>query len=204
MRNFKSIPIPELMDKHCERDPRGIPVPYVILKDKEGKYHFKINDSLKSVRCALNSLCTICGQELPENDAWLVGGIASAFDPQGCYVDLPVHKCCGEYALQVCPYLAIREYDSKIDMEKLKNLFQGDFQLHNPTVDPDRLPLFVFLRPVQLGLRFTHDGGIRVIPINRNYHEVEYWRDGQKISNDQVVNFLTGTKWEKYLETMFP
>ena len=40
-------------------------------------------------------------------DTWLIGGKGSAFDPRGLYNDPPV---CGEakdYAMQVCPYLAM-------------------------------------------------------------------------------------------------
>lgn len=203
MKDFKSTPLPdfpELIGRHCERDAKGNPVPYVVLKDKQGRFHFKINDSMKVVHCFTNDLCSICGQTMSSDDQWLLGGIASAFDPGGYYIDLPIHKDCGTYALQVCPYLAIRNYNSKIDMARLKNLFNGELELHNPTVDPDRLPLFVFIRPLRIGYN-SNDFTVKAI---NGYHEVQYWRDGKQLfDKKEIESFIIGTKWEKYLKVMF-
>src|SRR5688572_14177289 len=143
MKNWQQIPMPQLMLDNCERDPRGLPVPFVVLKDEKGKHHFKINDSNKTILCIVKSLCTVCGTQMATGEKWLVGGIASAFDPKGYYIDHPVHKCCGMYALQVCPYLALRNYDSKtFDLDKLAAQVAGNVLLNNPTVDQDRLPFF--------------------------------------------------------------
>ena len=193
--DFLSVPIPQLMLDHCEKDPRGYPVPFVVLKDKDGKHHFKINDSHKSGICLVKGLCTICGQPMDKENRWLVGGIASAFDPNGSYIDLPVHKECGHYALKVCPYLAIRNYNGKIDLEKMQK--EVDAVLYNPTVDQDRLPLFVFVRPTGIGYKLTDDG-IYIKPF-KPYLEIEFWDEGEEIlSFSEVYNRIKGTKWEKY------
>lgn len=197
MKDFKTIPIPQLMLDNCEVDPRGLPVPFVVLKDTNGKHHFKINDEEKSHRCREERLCTICGTKMIVEDRWLVGGIASAWDEKGYYIDLPVHKKCGEYALKVCPYLAYSNYNGKLDMDKLQAQLPTTL-LHNPTVDPDRLPLFVLLRPQSFGYFMRSDGVVlKAFP---PYLEVEYWNDGTRITDmEVVVEKLTGTKWEKYL-----
>lgn len=197
MINWKEVPIPQLMLDHCERDPRGLPVPFVVLKDKDGKHHFKINDSEKSAICLVRGLCSICGQAMLSSNKWLVGGIASAFDPGGYYIDLPVHKECGQYALQVCPYLAVRNYNGKIDMMKLQQQLPTT-QLHNPTVDQDRLPLFVFTRPSAISFYLRKPDGVLVKP-NLPYLEVEFWDEGLQITDLSVVlNKIQNTKWEKY------
>lgn len=199
MKNWNTIPIPQLMLDHCERDPRGLPVPYVVLKDEHGKHHFKINDGQKSFYCTTGSLCTICGTKMEKDNQWLVGGIASAFDENGVYIDLPIHKECGTYALQVCPYLAMRGYNGKIDMDKLNEYFEGKIKLVNPTVDQDKLPLFVFMRPPQI--QYLFDGiDFRIAPV-RPALEYEFWHEGQQITDFQTVkDKLFATKWQKYLK----
>jgi hypothetical protein len=205
-KNWKDIPIPELMDKFCERDSRGMPVPFVVLKDKEGKHHFKINDTVKTMQCMAAGLCAICGQRMSVNDRWMVGGIASGFDKQGMYIDHPVHHECAEYALKVCPYLASRNYDAtKTDLDKLAQKVAGDAILFNPTVDPDRLPLFALIRPLQIMyfVSKTDPSNIRV-QIFGPYHNVQFWDDGEQITDIEVVTQkLTGTKWEKYLKAIY-
>jgi hypothetical protein len=205
-KNWKDIPIPELMNKFCERDSRGMPVPFVVLKDEAGKHHFKINDTAKTLQCIAGGLCAICGQKMRQDDRWMVGGIASAFDKNGIYIDHPVHKECAQYALQVCPYLASRNYDTtKTDLEKLAKKVVGSTILVNPTVDPDRLPLFVLLRPLQIGYFTSKQDStdIRVKPFGP-YHEVEFWDDGEQITDIEVVKMkLIGTKWEKYLNAIY-
>lgn len=203
MKNWRKIPIPQLMLDKCEFDPRGLPVPYIVLKDKHGKHHFKINDQEKTIKCMMKQLCTICGTYMNPNDRWMVGGPASAFDERGYYIDHPIHKECGVYALQVCPYMAFSGYDSKIDISKLMAKFEDHpgLILNNPTIDPDRLPLFVFIRPTNITYNVAvNDIKIKVIPP----HEIEFWNDGERITSmKRVKDKLVGTKWEKYLKNIF-
>lgn len=201
MKDFKTIPIPQLMRDNCEVDPRGFPVPFVVLKDKDGKHHFKINDTEKSIKCIEEKLCTICGTKMVVEDRWLVGGIASAFDEKGFYIDLPVHKKCGEYALKVCPYLAYSNYNGKLDMDKLQAQLPT-ILLNNPTVDQDRLPFFVFLRPQSFGYFNIGQSSFRLKAF-QPYLEVEFWNEGEQITDFNIIKSkLKGTKWEKYLKVM--
>ncbi len=200
MKDFKTIPIPDLM-KNCELDPRGLPVPYVVLKDQNGKHHFKVNDQKKTINCIIGELCTICGTKMSRNNQWLVGGIASAFDPSGYYFDHPVHKECAEYALQVCPYLAYRNYTAKTDIVKLQKQIKDTVLLDDPTMDSDRLPLFVLIRPEEINL-YGSINNIKVVP-SRPALETEFWDNGERITDMEIVKSkLINTKWEKYLEIM--
>ena len=204
MKNLNKIPIPQLILNNCETDSRGLRVPFVVLKDKDGKHHFKINDSEKTIKCMKDQLCTICSTKMSYEDRWLVGGIASAFDKGGYYIDHPVHYECGKYALQVCPYLAIRNYNGKLDMIKLQEQFEGEFQLFNPTVDQDRLPFFVFIRPLNIAY-FTSKTDLNDIKLKSlgPYHEVEIWDEGDKITDIEVIKKkLAGTKWEQYTQSI--
>lgn len=205
-RNWKDIPMPELMDKHCERDKRGLPVPFVVLKDEAGTHHFKVNDTAKTIECLKGSLCTICGQKMHPDDRWLVGGVASAFDPRGYYIDHPVHYGCGAYALQVCPYLAYSGYDAnKFDLDKLQAKIVGQVELNNPTVDNDKLPCFVFIRPLQIAY-MTSKSNLNDIKVKAlgPYRNVEFWNDGEQITDIEIVKQkLIGTKWEQYIKAIY-
>lgn len=169
---------------------RGFKVPYIILKDAAGTPHFKINDDRKVEECIKDDKCSICGKEM-KDDKWMIGGPLSAFHPQGAYVDIPVHKACGEYALQVCPYLAVSIYNGKQTMDDITS---GKFKMddktkqmvfHNPTQSQDRVPFFVFSKIT--GYAVKRDGINRYIKPHRPYLEVEFWNDGMKISEEEAV-----------------
>lgn len=162
---------------------KGLPIPYVVLRDKEGIPSFKINDTLLQNRCVDENLCTICGESL-EDDMWFIGGPLSAFHPHGAYVDAPVHKECGVFALQNCPYMAYTKYKAKGVSEREMNKHDG-YAFYNPTQSDARLPYFVFVKSrgyvvknVRLSERFFK-------PI-RPYVEVEYWKDGQQITEEDA------------------
>jgi hypothetical protein len=183
--------------KYLEKDPRGLPVPFVVLKDETGKHHFKINDTKKSEECINKRLCHICGNPLNLNNLWMIGGPGSTFDENGMYIDGPVHKECGLYALQVCPYLAYSGYTAKTDIEKLQQQIKDKSILFNPTVDNDRLPLFVFARASQLIMHISPTG--KYFSTFKPLLEIEFWNDGELITEGtEVKNKLLGTKWEKY------
>ena len=189
MKNWKKVEIPALM-KNLELDRRGFPVPFIILKDKTGVPHFKINDDRKVEECIKNDLCSICGTEM-KTDKWMIGGPLSAFHPQGAYIDIPVHKECGEYALQVCPYLAVSTYNGK---QTVDDIVAGDFQedddtkqlvFKDPTQSKDRVPFFVFNKIT--GFDVTRRGTDRYIKPHKPYVEVEFWNDGEQITKDAAI-----------------
>jgi hypothetical protein len=104
--SWREIPIPVYM-QDLERYRRGFTIPFIVLRDNTGKAHFQINDSLKVNQAINERLCAICGKPLG-SDMWLAGGPLSAFHPHGAYVDTPTHQECGNYAMRVCPYLAVK------------------------------------------------------------------------------------------------
>lgn len=163
-------------------------IPYIVLRDRNNVPHFKVNDERKVEECIEKGLCSVCGQKLGD-DKWLIGGKMSAFHERGAYVDIPVHKECGVYSLETCPYMAYTQYTAKgvSDNEKAVLLEKEGLVLMNPTLDANRLQYFVFVRIEGYSVirrlmdRFIH-------PV-RPYLEIEYWRDGTRIS-EQEVNIL--------------
>lgn len=167
---------------------KGFIVPYIVVT-KDGTPYFKINDTNKVNHCINNDLCSICGGKMDE-DKWMVGGPASSFAQGGYFVDIPVHKECGEYALKTCPYMAYTQYTAKgVDQEKIEKLFPGTL-FYNPTKDQNRLKYFVFFKIESYqakraqGLPYE----LLIIP-QRPYLEIEYWRDGERIPMIKVAEY---------------
>lgn len=196
--NFKDIPIPELM-KNLPKDSRGFPIPYVVLIDDNKVPHFKVNDDRRNERCIANKMCHICGVPLINSNIWFIGGMLSAFHPNGAFNDGAVHKECGVYALKVCPYLAYTQYQAKsiIDTSKIATADNKNMIYVNPTQDLERLDFFCLVRAAEY--RITGNAGFRYIHPKKPYLEVEYWRDGEQITVEQAKEFLREKEKADYL-----
>lgn len=193
MRNWKAVEIPPKM-QHLERDKRGYPVPHIILKSKNGEPNFIVNNDVEVMRCLAEQRCHVCGLKLGE-DMWMIGGPKSAFHPRGAFNDGPVHKECGEYSLQVCPYLAVSNYRGKQTMDDIAaGKFDNPVILHNPTQDPNRVPFFVFAKVSAYNV--TISGIHRFVKPAKPYLEVEYWNDGLRLHESDVKEVIDSIKAE--------
>jgi hypothetical protein len=192
MKNWKQIPIPPKM-AGLGLDPRGFPIPYIILQGPDGKNYFQVNDSYKVQSCINNKLCAICGQPLG-CDAWLAGGPLSAFHPHGAYIDTPTHHECGNYAMRVCPYLAITTYNGKFNPDKLAG--QGWVGvLVDPTVIDDRPPFFAYVKIKG----FTVNPTTRHLIPKKPLLQVEYWNAGEQITREEAQQLFDN----RYLSTPY-
>lgn len=179
--NWQSIPLPKRM-RALQRDSRGYPIPFVVLRDTDNQPHFTINNSQRSHRCRIEGRCAICGNRL-DKIFWFVGGPLSAFHPNGMYLDTAMHHDCMTYALQVCPYLAAPKYLKRLDDVKLdRSKLPADLSnvLLDETIIPER-PAF----NVAVGTRsqtFSERvmGEAYSIP-GRPYVGIEFWQYGKRI-----------------------
>jgi hypothetical protein len=55
-------------------------------------------------------LCTVCGKETPANDRWWFS-LGRITDGYFMTTEAPVHRCCADLALKVCPHLRGRSDD---------------------------------------------------------------------------------------------
>jgi len=179
------VPIPARM-RHLERDARGYAIPWTVFRDTSGRAHFTINDENRRQRVIREDRCPICLTKLLRG-RWFVGGPASAFHAHGAYIDPPMHTECARYALQVCPYLAAPNYAKRLDD---RTLAPGEPVplLLDPTMDPQRPPLFVAV--MATGQRLIREDVdyagtpvhlVRFLKPRRPYLRVEYWRDGCRL-----------------------
>lgn len=195
-RDWQRLPLPELM-QDMERDERGFPVPYNVARYlADNTPRFQINDDRRTEECIDKKLCTICGKTIPTNDQWLVGGPVSAFHPQGAFMDSPMHKLCLHYALQVCPYMALRTYTKKTEASKIDPAEFGYSGLLDPTMTGERVPFFAVVR--------VHDYEVvRRSPAQRfikplgEYPEVEFWRNGVVMTEEEMTQ-----AWNEYQGTL--
>lgn len=176
-------PIPDQLARR-PRDRRGYPIPFIVYRDEAGKPHFTINDEGLRQRAITENRCSLCGQPLTRY-RWLVGGPASAFHPQGAYLDPPMHHVCVRWALEVCPYLAMPAYGKLIDG---RTLDQGD-PIHigqDDAVLPDRPDVFVLVAAT--GLDYVMDPPwVRYIRPRRPFARLEYWRHGVQLTAAEGV-----------------
>lgn len=164
-------------------DRRGYPVPFIVVRDKDGVPHFTINNHELVMKCIKEDLCAICGQKL-FRFRWFVGGPLSAFHESGCYNDTPLHHECAQFALRVCPHLAAPKYSKRIG-ENAVDRVNADFKfLVDTTMIPER-PI-VFVSAMSTGQKYItpFPGVVRVHPI-RPYRRVEYWRHGSQLPSTE-------------------
>lgn len=174
-----NVPIPEFM-KDLPVDPRGYPIPYIVLKDDDGTAHFIVNDHHAVVRCTRHDLCSICGKPL-ETLRMFVGGVRNAFHRNGAYIDPPMHPECCRYALQVCPFLAVPSYHGVKDVTKHIERVQADATFVDNTSVRGKPVMFVaIVVPQKYDLVF--DGSAMVFKPHRPYRSIEYWRDGKQLA----------------------
>lgn len=185
--SWQSVRIPRRMNA-LQRDARGYPVPFIVLRDSDGRPHFTVNDSARRLRALLEKRCHICGGRL-DKTLWLVGGPMSAFHERGCYNDGPLHQECMEYAMRVCPYLALTKYMGRIDAAAVDtSKLPGSMLFFDPTINPERPPMFVCVESPSYTL--TDKSEVCYVHPLRPYLGVQYWRGGARLMDCEARTVL--------------
>jgi hypothetical protein len=175
-----SVELPKRL-RTLERDSRGYPIPFIVMRDRSGLPHFTINDQRKLDTCVRRGLCGLCGKRFGAR-MWFIGGPRCFTEPTGAFIDPPSHRECGEYALKVCPYLAAPNYRRRIDARTLRpdETPDGALLVKDSTV-PDARPETFGFGETDGYARYPTDGGTRVFVIG-TWTRIEYWREGEKLS----------------------
>jgi hypothetical protein len=181
-------PVPERIAR-LPRDPRGYPIPWNALSTEETVF-FTINNTKKTWEALRRALCPICGEQLGRW-LWFVGGPRSAFDPGGCYLDLPGHRACMEYALQVCPYLAAPKYLGRVDVIRPEKLPPEGRVLIDETMIPDRPEIFVAVACQKVEALDRSPLPPYLKPV-APFLDFSFWRHGQRIPEHRAMPILRG------------
>jgi hypothetical protein len=180
-------PIPDRIAR-LPRDKRGYPIPWNVQIGKEDTPLFTVNDQEKHIEAILRQLCPICGERLGRW-RWFVGGILSAFDPNGAYYDLCGHHECETFALQVCPYLSAPKYLGRLDVIDPSKIPDG-MTTTNITMIPERPEIFVAVASDKFQVSAIHESDTPVIRPQRPYLAYEFWRHGVQLTEEEALPIL--------------
>ena len=190
------VPIPFNLSKN-DRDRRGFPIPFIVYRDKMGVPHFTVDDVGKLDTVLANKLCGLCGKPLKLGQMWLTGGPASSFQEDGIFTTPHAHQDCARYAIQVCPFLAAPTYSRLIEARTLKpDAMHDTVQVHNDQIAPPRPLFFVLARTSGITLIDADDGsGKKYILPRRPWKDIEFWRNGQRITQDEAEHIAEASEF---------
>ena len=160
LKELLSTPIPPRLAAR-PRDRRGFPVPYATLCSDDGTPDFRVTDAVN------RKLCGLCGCLLGRRLAF-VGGTRS--HESRTFTDLPMHRGCAEYALRVCPYLAL---PNMTHAQKVTT--QAEFLRASAFVTSERPERFA------LGITTGFDvlqHGVEYLLHAQPWLETVWWKDG--------------------------
>ena len=104
-----------------------------------------------------------------------------------------MHYECMEYALQVCPYLAMPRFlvrDSQARLNALQaQMGSGEVWLVDNTQNPDRPVVFVAIKAYGQTIYPGADLSLLIEPL-RPYHAVEFWNQGQRIGFQEGLELV--------------
>lgn len=175
MRAFEAVEIPgRLLGR--PRDARGYPIPYTVRFDSEGKPDFRVIDTEKVGLVARLRLCALCGVALGRHLAFIGGPVSFR---TRLFTDMPMHKECAHYAVQVCPWLAAPSMRYAAELPQMKGTVTVQHTSGMATERPDRFFIATTkgYRPVRLA-----DGS--VVMQAEEWEWSEWWRHGARVAGD--------------------
>lgn len=104
--NWRNITPPKRMAA-LPKDPRGYPIPVLVYIDSDGKPDFRTTDIRKWIHAAKSRTCGICGEVMGRKIAFIGGPLTAK---NRYFTDFAMHRDCAEYAVQVCPFIAARNF----------------------------------------------------------------------------------------------
>ena len=155
------------------RDTRGYPIPWTAMLDLDGRPDFRVID-VEKVTMAVNlKCCAMCGEPLGRHLAFIGGPVS--FKTR-LFTDMPMHKECAIYAIQVCPWLAAPNMRYA---EKLPKVSGAMTALHTNEMAEERPDRFFIGTTKACRLVRTPGGAVVMQADPWEWHE--WWRYGQRV-----------------------
>lgn len=173
------VVVPKRM-RTLPKDKRGYPVPVIVAPDRHGDPQFTVNDHERVLQVARRKLCGICGRSL-DDGAWFVAGPKAFLHQKGGFLDPGMHMDCADYALRVCPYLAMSRYLKRIDDRKIRAAGVPDDTtlVVNTQAQADRPPVFMLGRASSYVV--FQPGPGEVLFVGHVWTYVECWYAGVRV-----------------------
>lgn len=147
------------------------PVPATVPWDDRGVPDFTAVDDDAYLRVVKERLCGICGEPLDYWMAFVGGPLCMAVH---CFTDPAMHIECAEYAVRVCPYLAMR-----MDGYVSRPHRAGSRNDAAPGLARDRPDRFGLL--VTRGFKITNERGVAVLKANTPTR-IDWYANGEPIA----------------------
>lgn len=181
---------------HLPRDPRGLPIPIIVMRDNTGKPLFAANDENERQRMFQGDRCHICGWPLPRG-RWFVGGHLSACCEHGAFMDGGMHADCAYFALRVCPYLAAPAYGRLVGKTQIAKSDRKAVMLIEDETEHNARPDY-FVAIMAVGERYSRASvlpGIEldlqviryVRPAPGSVRAAQVWRHGRRVEGDELA-----------------
>lgn len=154
---------------------RGMAIPFVQNIGPDGVPDFKVTERDVLKRCLENKLCGLCGNKLDKTIYWI--GCPEELEKKQ-FREPPMHKECGEYALQVCPFLSKAEH--QYSNARFKYLPKD--QIADNTFNPDGEKATVFHLVGAAGYGVISEGPF-LISVLYQLLEIENWWNGKKLTD---------------------
>lgn len=180
-----------------DKDARGYPIPWNVLRADDGAPFFTINDERRTWEAFRLALCPICGEKLGRWK-WFIGGPRSAFHDHGWYLDQPMHHECAHFALQACPHLSMPKYTGRIDIINTAKLPEEARILVDETVTTERPEVFVAAAADRVEIQGGRPGVVPYMRPARPALAYEYWRHGKQLTEAEAMPYLRamlGDEW---------
>jgi hypothetical protein len=177
LKHWSEIPVPARLARR-PRDARGYPVPAAVLILEDGKPDFKVTDIHQWLALLKSRRCALCGEPLGRHLAFVGGPLSHK---NRYFTDLPMHKECAQYALQVCPYLAAPhfKYAEKIARREGVSIETSGL------VSPVR-PEFFFLATTKSCEPARGEDGTLLVHA-APWEHTEWWRNGERVERSDTA-----------------
>lgn len=176
--SWKDVPIPQRLASR-PRDARGYPIPATVLIDNNGKPDFRITDAQRWMSAYKNRTCALCGEPMGRHLAFIGGPLTHE---NRYFTDLPLHLECAEYALKVCPFLAVPGFKYSENLAPDTDLVVRQTDIVGGT-QPEEFMLGITKSCQAHG---TSDGSVVVHAAP--WEQVSWWRHGQCIEPLKAVS----------------
>ena len=167
--DWRAVPIPGRLARR-PRDRRGYPIPAMVLIKEDGTPDFRVTDVEKWVKACNERTCALCGEQLGRHLAFVGGPLAYE---NRLFTDLPMHLECAEYALRVCPYIAVPNFKYASPLPDIGEDVSLRVAAEVEVVRPDRFMLGI-TRSYQVVKLPGGSYAVRAAP----WEQVAWWQDG--------------------------
>ncbi len=148
--------------RHMKIDPRrGLPIPYIVERPG-GVANFGVLDPRRAKECYAGRLCAMCGLRMGAEVA-LYGDVAS-LEPDGFYIEAPIHERCAEIALGgLCPFISQERYPRRRqDDPQVAVLGDRSYLPQIGRTIPKRPSILVIAERYEMAIMVTDDGQMPV------------------------------------------